>query len=64
MDVYKAFLNSAKKQKDKIAIIHKDRKVKFSEAARDVNRLKSAFKEVGMKKGEKLAVKIYPYLRS
>jgi len=56
MDIYKAFLNSAKKQPDKIALIHKDKKVKFSQAAKDVNRLAYAFKEMGMKKGEKLAV--------
>lgn len=56
MDVYKTFLNSAKKQPDKIALIHKDRKVKFSEAEEDIGRLASAFKEMGMKKGEKLAI--------
>lgn len=64
MDVYKAFLNIAKKRPDKIAIIHKDRELRFSEVEKDIGTLISTFKEMGMKRGEKLAVKIYPYLRS
>ncbi len=56
MDVYKTFLDAANKQPNKTALIHKDREVKFSEAAKDVNRLANAFKEMGMRKGEKLAI--------
>ena len=56
MNVYELFLDTAKKYPDKLALIHRERKVTFLKASKDIKRLISAFKEMGMKKGEKIAI--------
>jgi len=56
MDVYKTFLKTASEYKDKPALVFEGDVITFLNALKYVNRIGNALKELGLKRGEKLAI--------